>query len=167
MKLNLTVDGAPQTLEIMAQAPLCRFRLGEGPEQIADVACPASGSYSILLNGRSYDVLVESAPQHLIVTVQGHRFEIEVIDPRRWSRQAGGRRGEGVENVIAPMPGKVVRVLAAVGDAVSAGQGLLVVEAMKMQNEMKASRPGRVLSMAAREGATVVAGDVLVTIGSE
>jgi biotin carboxyl carrier protein len=62
------------------------------------------------------------------------------------------------------MPGKVVRVLVAPGDTVEAGQGLLVVEAMKMQNEMKASRAGRILTVAAREGATVSAGEILATI---
>ena len=70
-----------------------------------------------------------------------------------------------MQTVAAPMPGKIVRVLAAVGDEVIAGQGLLVVEAMKMQNEMKAPRPGKVLSMAAKPGATVSAGEVLATIG--
>ncbi|MBZ5578441.1 MAG: hypothetical protein LAP40_17905 [Acidobacteriia bacterium] len=64
------------------------------------------------------------------------------------------------------MPGKVVRVLVVPGDAVEAGQGLMVVEAMKMQNEMKASRAGRVLTVSAKEGATVTAGEVLATIGA-
>jgi biotin carboxyl carrier protein len=166
VKLGLTVNGASQTIEILAPAPACRFRIGDGPEQLADIAVPAPGNYSILLGGRSYDVLVERAPRHLIVTLEGHRFEIEVLDPRHWSRSAAGHRGESIESVIAPMPGKVVRVLAAVGDAVTAGQGLMVVEAMKMQNEMKVSRPGRVLSLTAKVGATVAAGEVLATIGS-
>jgi biotin carboxyl carrier protein len=63
------------------------------------------------------------------------------------------------------MPGKVVRVLVAAGDVVEAGQGLLVVEAMKMQNEIKAPRSGQVISLTAREGATVAAGEPLATIG--
>ena len=63
------------------------------------------------------------------------------------------------------MPGKVVRVLAAPGDAVEAGQGILVVEAMKMQNVMKAVRAGKVLTVSAKEGATVIAGETLATIG--
>jgi len=62
------------------------------------------------------------------------------------------------------MPGKVVRVLVAPGDSVEAGQGIAVVEAMKMQNEMKAARAGKVLSVPAKEGATVAAGEVLATI---
>jgi biotin carboxyl carrier protein len=62
------------------------------------------------------------------------------------------------------MPGKVVRVLIAPGDSVETGQGLIVVEAMKMQNEMKATRAGRVLSVTVKEGATVSAGQILATI---
>ena len=69
-----------------------------------------------------------------------------------------------MQTIASPMPGKVVRVLVAAGDTVELGQGIVVVEAMKMQNEMKAKRAGRVLEMTAKEGATVVAGEVLATI---
>ena len=71
---------------------------------------------------------------------------------------------EGLETIAAPMPGKVVRVLVAPGDAMEAGQGLVMVEAMKMQNELKASRPGRVLTVPAKEGTTMAAGETLATI---
>lgn len=166
MKLNLAVNGVKQQIQILVPPPGCRFSLGRGPERSADVATPEPGVYSVLLDGRSYDARVERTIGHLIVSVQGHRFEIEVRDPRRWSPNAASRRGGDIETVRAPMPGKVVRVLVAPGDTVEAGQGVMVVEAMKMQNEMKASRSGRVLSVAAKEGATVTAGEVLATIGS-
>ena len=166
MKLNLAVNGVKQQIQILVPPPGCRFSLGRGPERSADVATPEPGVYSVLLDGRSYDARVERTSGHLIVSVQGHRFEIEVRDPRRWSPNAASRRGGDIETVRAPMPGKVVRVLVAPGDTVEAGQGVMVVEAMKMQNEMKASRSGRVLSVAAKEGATVTAGEVLATIGS-
>ena len=166
MKLNLAVNGVKQQIQILVPPPGCRFSLGRGPERSADVASPGPGIYSVLLDGRSYDARVERTSGHLIVSVQGHRFEIEVRDPRRWSPNAASRRGGDIETVRAPMPGKVVRVLVAPGDTVEAGQGVMVVEAMKMQNEMKASRSGRVLSVAAKEGATVTAGEVLATIGS-
>lgn len=166
MKLNLAVNGVKQQIQILVPPPGCRFSLGRGPERSADVATPEPGVYSVLLDGRSYDARVERTIGHLIVSVQGHRFEIEVRDPRRWSPNAASRRGGDIETVRAPMPGKVVRVLVAPGDTVEAGQGVMVVEAMKMQNEMKASRSGRVLAVAAKEGATVTAGEVLATIGS-
>ena len=107
---------------------------------------------------------MEEHPDRLVVVIDGYRFEAEVRDPRRWSPQSAGRGHDGIQTIAAPMPGKVVRVLVAAGDSVAPGQGLVVVEAMKMQNELKAPRTGRVLSVAVREGATVAAGEPLVTI---
>ena len=164
MKLNLSVNGAEAEAEIVSPAPECRFRLG-ATEITADVRIPEPGIYSILVDGRSYDAAVERTPRALIVTVDGYGFEIEVRDPRRWSRGSGRAERSGHETLIAPMPGKVVRILAAVGDAVQPGQGVVVVEAMKMQNEIKASRPGRVLAIQVQQGATVAAGEPLATIG--
>ena len=164
MKLTLQTEGREQPIEIQSAAPMYRFRLGDGPERHANVEMPEPDVYSVLLDGRVYDGRVEETPAGLVVVIDGYRFEIAVRDPRRWSRKDAARSGEGVQTVLAPMPGKVVRVLVAPGDEVAAGQGLLVVEAMKMQNEMKASRAGRILSVAAKEGATVTAGEVLATI---
>jgi biotin carboxyl carrier protein len=165
MKLTLHKAGADEAIEILAAAPACRFRLGGGRERCADVEMPEPCVYSVLMDGRSYNARVEETLAGVVVVIDGYRFEMEVRDPRRWSRKDAERTGEGVQTVAAPMPGKVVRVLVGVGDVVEAGQGLLVVEAMKMQNEMKASRAGRVLAVRVKEGATVTAGEVLATIG--
>ena len=165
MKLALTINGVERAIDILAPAPACRFQLGDSAERSAHVETPEPGVYSVLMDGRSYDAYVEETPNGLVVSLQGHRFEIEARDPRRWSRKAAGRGGEGVQTIASPMPGKVVRVLVAAGDVVLAGQGIAVVEAMKMQNEMKAPRAGKVLSLPAKEGATVAAGEVLAMIG--
>jgi len=165
MKLALSIDSSPERMDLLAPAPKTRFRLGDGPELCADVEMPEPGVYSVLIDGRSYEARVEETPAALVVVIDGQRFEIEVRDPRRLTRKGAGGAADGVQTVAAPMPGKVVRVLAAAGDAVEAGQGLLVVEAMKMQNEMKSPRAGKVLSLSAKEGATVTAGEVLATIG--
>lgn len=164
MKLELSVNGAEDVIEILAPAPDCRFRLG-GVEHQASVEVAEPSVYSVLMDGRSYDARVEEVPGGLVVVIDGFRFEMEVRDPRRLGRKSGGKGGEGVQTVAAPMPGKVVRVLVRAGDPVEAGQGLLVVEAMKMQNEMKAARAGKVLTLTAKEGATVAAGEVLATVG--
>jgi biotin carboxyl carrier protein len=156
MKLDLIINGREECIEISAG----RFRIGDGPEREAGVETPEPGVYSVLLDGRSYQARVEEG----MVTVNGFRYEIEVRDPRRWSRQSRGGAHAGVQNIKASMPGKVVRVLVAVGDAVEAGQGIVVVEAMKMQNEMKAARAGKVVAIAAKAGATVTAGEVLATV---
>jgi biotin carboxyl carrier protein len=165
MKLTLHTDSGETPIEILAPAPQCRFRLGDAPERRADVEMPEPGVYSILLDGCSYDARVEENPAGLVVVIDGYHFEIEVRDPRRWNRKSAARGGEGVQTLAAPMPGKVVRVLAAPGDMVEAGQGILVVEAMKMQNEMRAARAGRILGVTVKEGATVAAGEILATIG--
>jgi biotin carboxyl carrier protein len=156
MKLNLTIDGREERIEINADG----FRFGDGPLREISVETPQAGVYSVLLDGRSYDARVENG----VVTVCGRRFEIEVRDPRRWSRQSAGGAHSGMHNIAAPMPGKIVRVLVSVGDTVEAGQGIVVVEAMKMQNEMKAPRAGKIAGISAKEGATVTAGEILATI---
>ncbi|MGA2115395.1 MAG: biotin/lipoyl-containing protein [Bryobacteraceae bacterium] len=165
MKLDLEIDGVAAAIDLVATTPECRFRVNDGEERRADVAEVTPGVYSVLLDGRSYEARVDQTPDGLVVVVNGTRFPIEVRDPRRWSARSGGRAGDGVQNLLAPMPGKVVRVLAKPGDMVEAGQGILVVEAMKMQNEMRAGRAGRVLSIAVQEGATVKADEVLARIG--
>jgi len=163
MKLQLTVNGAEKEIDIETLSPECRFRL-DGLERVAFVRLVEPGVYSVLLDGRVYDARVDRAGQGLVVVAAGDRFEVEVRDPRSWSRRSA-LESQGLATLAAPMPGKVVRVLVAEGDTVEAGQGLLVVEAMKMQNEIKAPRSGRVVALAAREGTTVAAGDPLATIG--
>jgi biotin carboxyl carrier protein len=163
VKLFLTVDGEEQQIEILAKGDECRFRMGEA-EHSATVEVPRPGVYSILMDGQSHDARVEEIGTATVVTLAGYRFEIQVRDPRRWSpKSASG--AQGTATLTSPMPGKVVRVLIAAGDEVKAGQGILVVEAMKMQNEIKAPRAGKVVSLSAREGATVTAGEALATIG--
>jgi len=156
MKLDLIINGREDSIEISAG----RFRFGDGPELDVSVETPQPGVYSVLLDGRSYLARVEEG----VVTVNGFRYEIEVRDPRRWSRQSRGGAHAGAQDIKASMPGKVVRVLVAVGDAVEAGQGIVVVEAMKMQNEMKAPRAGTVIGISAKVGGTVTAGEVLATV---
>jgi biotin carboxyl carrier protein len=164
MKLDLTINGSAASLDLVAAMPDCRFQLDGGVEHSAQVEVPEPCVYSVLLDGRSYEARVEATERGLVVVIEGYRFEIDVRDPRQMSRRGAGGAADGVETIAAPMPGKVVRVLVAVGDEVEAGQGIAVVEAMKMQNEMKAARAGRVATLSAREGATVTAGEVLATI---
>ena len=164
MKLTLRTGGGEQPIEIQAAAPDYRFRLGDDRERTANVEKPEPGVYSVLLDGRMYDARVEETPAGLVVVIDGYRFEIEVRDPRRWSRKDAAHGVEGVQTLAAPMPGKVVRVLVAAGDTVEAGQGLLVVEAMKMQNEIKAPKKGKVTKITVAEAATVNAGDLLMIV---
>lgn len=125
-----------------------------------DVIEVEPGLYSVLLDGRSYEVRADKDE----ITVAGHRIRGEIADPRRWNPAKSGLRSEGRESIKAPMPGKIVRVLVEMGDEVTAGQGLVVIEAMKMQNELKAARSGRVASILVKENDAVVAGTVLAVV---
>jgi len=164
MKLQLTLNGSQSEIDLLSPAPDARFRFDGEVERQAQVEIPQPGVYSILMDGRSYDARVEEQPGALVVVIDGYRFEIVARDPRRFSRSGAGRSGEGRQTVVAPMPGKIVRVLVAPGQEVVVNQGILVVEAMKMQNEMKAARAGKVVAISAREGSVVKAGEVLAVI---
>ena len=95
----------------------------------------------------------------------GQEFTAEVIDPRAWSgRRHGAVEAEGRQQILAPMPGKIVRLLVKEGDHVEAGQGLLVVEAMKMQNEIRSPKSGVIERVLAKEGQPVNAGEVLCVV---
>ena len=150
MKLQILVNGRPVEVD---------------PERLEAVAQVEPGVYSVLLDGRSVEVRAIVTPEGLRLDLDGRRFTAEVRDPRDRGQKSAAALGTGRQKIVAPMPGKVVRVLVREGDTVELGQGLVVVEAMKMQNEMKAVRGGQVVEVRARDGDTVVAGDTLVVIG--
>lgn len=127
----------------------------------ADIIQVEPNVYSVLVDGVSYEARVTGNE----VTIGGARFSIEIDDPRQWKRSAGSANSSGRASLTAAMPGKIVRVLVAVGDEVAAGQGMLVIEAMKMQNELKAPRAGRVTAIEVKENDSVNAGALLATIG--
>jgi biotin carboxyl carrier protein len=103
--------------------------------------------------------------QSFEVFLHGREYDIKVIDPKRLrSGQASAAHEHGSAEVVSPMRGKIVRVLVEQGSQVEAGDGIVVVEAMKMQNEMKSPKAGLVVSLSAEAGATVNAGDVLAVI---
>lgn len=122
------------------------------------------GVYSVLLDGEIFEIRLLPHAGTRIAELNGRRVVVEVQDPRNATRGSRSAAGTGRQNITAPMPGKVVRVLVSEGDEVLAGQGLIVVEAMKMQNELKASRPGHVASIRARSGDTIAAGETLVVL---
>ena len=131
----------------------------------------ASGEYLLINGSNVFKCRVSgrgglvAAGQSFAVALRGQNYEVEVIDPKRLrSGQSSGGHHSGAAEIASPMPGKIVRVLVATGEEVEAGAGIIVVEAMKMQNELKAPKAGVVVSINAAEGATVNAGDVLAVI---
>ncbi len=136
---------------------------GRRIEALAEAISP--GTYSILVNGRSFEAHVAKRPgdpagleSPFVVTVGLRHYLVEVRDPRRRRRGASAFGAEGPQDIIAPMPGKIVKVLVAEDQQVTQDQGLLVIEAMKMQNELRAPRAGRVEKIYVQEGRGVETG---------
>jgi biotin carboxyl carrier protein len=169
MKLQVQMTGpdgaALRSVEINCAAESLTVSL-DGQVVEADCVEINSNTFSILLAGQSYEVrIVPSADGMLKLHAGQQEFTAEVSDPRAWrGRRHGAITVEGSQQIVAPMPGKVIRVLAQSGDAVEAGQGLLVIEAMKMQNEIRSPKPGIVERMHVKEGQAVNAGEVLCTV---
>jgi acetyl/propionyl-CoA carboxylase alpha subunit len=133
----------------------------DGRAMHVDVRVLEPGVMSLVVEGRQYRCVLDGDG----VVIDGHRYGFEVEDPRSLrGRRGGGAGAEGPRPVKAPMPGRVVRLLVEVGDEVAEGQGVVVIEAMKMQNELKASKGGRVGKIGVSVGDTVGAGDVLVVV---
>jgi biotin carboxyl carrier protein len=131
----------------------------------------AAGEYLFINGSKVYKCRVSgqagsvAGGQSFAVVLRGRTYEVAVVDPKRLrSGESAGAHHAGAAEIVSPMPGKIVRVLVQAGDKVAAGAGVIVVEAMKMQNEMKAPKAGTVVSINAGEGATVNAGDVLAVI---
>jgi biotin carboxyl carrier protein len=119
---------------------------------------------SLLVEGRSYEMGVEGRDGQYRIHLPNGTLTVGLAEA---SRDGAARppRSRGPEGLTAPMPGRVVRVLVAEGDDVGAGQGLVVIEAMKMENELRSPRQGRVREVAVREGQAVEAGALLVVVG--
>lgn len=147
------LDGAPMQCWIDDQV------------QEVDARMVAPGLLSLLIGGQQFRCILDRDLDGDAVIVAGKRVPFAVADPRSLAGQNGTAAGtDGPRSVRAPMPGRVVRVLAAVGDEVKENQGLVVIEAMKMQNELKSPKQGRVSRLAVEIGATVGAGDILIVI---
>jgi biotin carboxyl carrier protein len=165
MKFEVRMDKRTRTVELTRDANGWRICL-DGDLADADAIEIAPNIFSILLDGKSHEVRVTPSNSGALTLQTAHReFTAEVIDPRAWrGRRHGALEAEGRQQVLAPMPGKIVRVLVQTGEKVQAGQGLLVVEAMKMQNEIRSPKSGTVERLLVKEGQPVNASEILAWI---
>ena len=165
MKVEVQISGRTRVVQLTRLADQWHIHL-DGRELRADIAEVSPNTFSFLLEGKSYEVRVRpSADGTLTLHVCNREFTAEVIDPRAWrGRRHGSMEAQGRQKILAPMPGKVVRVLVKPGEKVESGQGILVVEAMKMQNEILSPKSGKVERLLVEEGQPVNAADVLAWI---
>jgi biotin carboxyl carrier protein len=164
MTYEVRVGETNYTVEVARTTDGVRCRVN-GQDVAMDAIPGGAGLISLLIDGRSYEARREAAGSQLYIAVDGVRVEVEIRDPRSLrARRERMAHEDGPRRLLAPMPGKVVRVLVALDSEVKAGQGVVVVEAMKMQNEIKSPKDGRVSKILAAEGAPVNTGDVLAIV---
>jgi len=164
MVYEITVDGKPHRLELERAEGAWKCRL-DGRDIDVDAVVARPDVLSLLVDGLSYEIKREQTATDLHLWVGSTRFEVELRDPRSLrSRRDGTGDPSGPRKLVAPMPGRIVRVLLAEKSEVEAGQGIVVVEAMKMQNEIKSPKKGVVRKILAAQGANVNAGDVLAIV---
>jgi len=138
----------------------------DGQRIEGDAALLGPDTISVLIGGQAFEIhLTPSIDGRIKLQSGPHEFTAEIQDPRAWQgRRHGALEAEGRQQIVAPMPGKVVRLLVDAGDQVEAGQGLVVVEAMKMQNEIRSPKRGKVERLLVKEGKAVNAGEVLAWV---
>ena len=164
MTYEVTVEGKPYRVELNRVDGRRECKLNGKPVEV-DAQITASDVLSLLLEGRSFEIKRAIGPSDVHMVVGMARYATEVRDPRSLrGRKASAEAESGPRKLVSPMPGKVVRVLAPAGAEVEAGQGVVVVEAMKMQNEIKSPKKGKVQKVLAQEGAAVNAGEALAIV---
>ena len=164
-KMTLVSGVTPIPVEVGEEDGKLWVRLS-GERPVFDLVGEARGEggrlWSIVLGGRQYEVQVSLDDGHIVVDVEGTRYSFERHDTSE--ARAVGRRQGGSADVVAPMPGKVVKVLAFPGEWVEANQGILLFEAMKMQNEIRSPMAGKLVAIAVREGQAVESRERLFTV---
>jgi biotin carboxyl carrier protein len=164
MLYQVGINGRNYRLELVREQGSWRCRL-DGRSLAIDAVAAGTDRLSLLIDGKSYEIKRERIASDTYVWVGNAGYAAEVCDPRSLlARQGKAGDESGPRKLVASMPGKIVRVLVEENAEVDAGQGIVVVEAMKMQNEIKSPKKGRVQKLMARPGANVNAGDVLAIV---
>jgi len=164
MKYTAMIQSEPVEVELRERtARVIEAEIG-GRKYIVEAAAVQPGVYWLNWNNQSMEITVTPSPEGYVVSIGGQHLAVDIIDARIALRRAAQIGYGASAQIRAPMPGKVVRLLVTEGAAVQANQGILVMEAMKMQNEIKSPKSGVVQKLEVREGAAVIAGDLLATV---
>jgi biotin carboxyl carrier protein len=163
MIYDVTIDGKHYRLDLNRMGDRWSCRL-DGGEVEVDAVLVRPDVLSLRIGSQAYEVKCERAADEMHVWVGSARFAAEVNDPRSLRGRVRAVDDHGPRKLTAPMPGKIVRVMVNQGDEIEAGAGVMVVEAMKMQNEIKSPKKGTIQKILVTEGAAVNAGDVLAIV---
>lgn len=166
MKYVTKLDGAEREFEFERHGDGLVARCGDRTFAL-DLALVGDGTtFSLLVDGRSYDVVADLQREQVVLQMLGERFVVHVEDERERAAHAlAGNKQGGKRELRAAMPGIVVDVKVAEGDAVAEGQTLVVLEAMKMQNPLLAEAPGTVTRVLCKKGEAVASGAALLELG--
>jgi biotin carboxyl carrier protein len=163
MIYDVTINGKTRRLELNRVEAGWSCRL-DGRDIEIDAVLVQPDVLSLRIGNLAYEVECERVGSELQLTLGSRSYSVEVRDPRSLRGRSREADNQGPKKLTAPMPGKVVRVLVSTGSEVEAGAGVLVVEAMKMQNEIKSPKKGKIQKILVSEGTAVNAGDVLAIV---
>ncbi len=163
MMYDVAIDGQTHRLGLDRTENGWSCRL-DGLDIAVDAVLARPDVLSLRIGNRVFEVKCERVGSETHFWVGSRRFSVEVRDPRSWRGRVRASDEQGPKKLTAPMPGKVVRILVGPGSEIQAGAGVLVVEAMKMQNEVKSPKKGTIQKILVNVGAAVNAGEVLAIV---
>lgn len=164
MKLKAVIDDREQELTVRVDGGRVTAEIADRVYDL-ELREPEPGSYLLFRGAEVHECRVDKAHDGFDVNLRGRTYAVTIVDPKRLrSGQDADRHHHGLAEITAAMPGKVVRVQIEAGASVEKGSGIVVVEAMKMQNELKSPRAGVVVAIHVKAGDTVNAGDVLAVV---
>jgi biotin carboxyl carrier protein len=157
------VEGQTVDIEFEQRGSAIEARIGDRTYSL-EATTVEPGVYWLNWNNRSVQVTITPSGDGVTASFGSHKIAIEILDARTALKKAAHQGHAGVVDIKAPMPGKIVKVLVTEGAEVNANQGILVMEAMKMQNELKSPKKGIVRKLTVTEGMAVNSGDLLVSV---
>ena len=163
MTYEIAIDGKSYRLDLSQAGGRWSCRV-DGREVEVDAVLARPNVLSLRIGNKAYEVKCERVGGDVHIWVGSQRFAVDLRDPRSLRGRTRAVNDHGPKKLTAPMPGKVVRILLTQGTDVEAGAGVLVVEAMKMQNEVKSPKKGTIQKILVSEGTAVNAGDVLAIV---
>jgi biotin carboxyl carrier protein len=169
MNYLATIGSDAYTIVLKEEESLVQAEINGAPMRIDLVHMDGENTYSLLIDGRSYTATVLEANERCRIMIDGAVYEVEVEqeDLARLRSEVKRKHRAGGEQIKAPMPGRVIAIEVKAGDTVAPGQGLIVIEAMKMENELRTHAGGVVKEVRAGVGDAVNKNDVLIVLGEE